>query len=351
MKSTFSHRLWALTAAVLLGAALPVQAYTFDELPQQWTYPFVAEPPTAYLSYYQSSPNMMMTGSLHFPASWNRISAGQSVRLRVLIPPGVDWAAVGTNTPNMVGTGYACDGIVSARNEAGCTRIGMPGNHGLFPIVQGTPVPNRQARIVSMVIQAENYMGFTFGDMTITWHIADMTEYKKWRSARRWAGGSGDCDGLGNAYATGPQCDTMGTGNADPNAPTGGGTTTPGGGSAGGGTTTPGAFVVTASAQVVGGDPLVIKVANASGTIKNCTQPLDAQLKTPLNFVVSSDGAAASATAPVVTADTTLSITCVSSDDRSATPVSVKVLTAPALAVTVKDKKVTLGKMRLVLQA
>ena len=130
MKSTFSHRLLALTAAVLLGAALPAQAYTFDELPQQWTYPFGAEPPTAYLSHYQSSPNMMMTGSLHFPASWNRISAGQSVRLRVLIPPGVDWAAVGTNTPNMVGTGYACDGIVSARNEAGCTRIGMPGNHG-----------------------------------------------------------------------------------------------------------------------------------------------------------------------------------------------------------------------------
>ena len=202
-----------------------------------------------------------------------------------------------------------------------------------------------------MVIQAENYMGFTFGDMTITWHIADMTEYKKWRSARRWAGGSGHCDGLGNAYAAGPQCDTMGTGNADPNAPTNGdGSTTPGGSTGGG--TTPGVFAVTAPVQVVAGDMLTISVANTSGQIKNCAQSLDAQLNSPLNFVVSSDGATASATAPVVTADANLSITCISTDERSATPVSVKVLTAPALAVTVKEKKVlTTGKMRLVLQA
>lgn len=286
-----------LTLLMSLGFVVPAQAYTFDELPQQWTYPFVAEPSTDYLSHYQSSKNLMMDGSLHFPVSWNSIKAGQSVRLRVLIPPGVDWAAVGTNTPNMVGTGYACDGIVSARNEAGCTRLSMPGNHGLFPIVQGTPVPNKQARIVSMVIQADNYMGFTFGDMTITWHIADMTEYKKWRSARRWAGGSGDCDGLGNAYA--PQCDTS--------------------------------FAIELSSSTVessGGFSLTA----TGGKIKSCSSDDDSLKEGGFEF--NEDKTSATAKAPSVNAEKVLKIVCLS-DSLASAERSITVQ-APTLTITGK---------------
>lgn len=174
-------------------------AYNYDEALQDYASAFTALTTPATLYHYQNNPRTGYTSGLHFPSTWQTIPSGQDLRLKLLVPPGVDYGTIYIQADSMDAYIGTCDGT-----PATCTSLSITNASPQFwprSNSGGTYAANTTPQIVSLVVKAVS--PFTFSSLAITWHVSDASLYSAWRNARNWAGGTGDCDGLGGTYCTG----------------------------------------------------------------------------------------------------------------------------------------------------
>ncbi len=197
---TFSQALLTFICALIGLMPMGVAAYTFDvNLPDYVTTFDKISAGYNILSNFHRNPNVGAS-PYYFPSTWQNLSVGQDLRIKVLLPPGTDAATLYIEAASMTANIGACDGVLTVCSTAlGRASLSLWPNP---PFGGGALTPLTSPRIVSFLVQAIGYP-FDFSSMTITYHIADTALYENWRKVRNWAGGSGDCDGLGNAYCSG----------------------------------------------------------------------------------------------------------------------------------------------------
>lgn len=281
-------------------------AYTFDEnLPDYQSTFQPISPGYNLLSNFHRNANA--GGSQNaFPSTWQNMSAGKDLRLKILLPPGTDYATAYIEAASMTAYIGACDGISAPCSTAlGRASLSLWPNP---PFGGGALSALTTPRIVSLVVQATGYP-FDFSSMTITYHISDTASYENWRAQRSWAGGTGDCDGLGNSYCSG-------------------------------GTVQPSSFTIAASSlQIAAGGTITLTSTN--GTISSCTSSNTAVIPNP---TLTASGASATVS-PSVVPNSQASITCTSTAGNSASSgvitVTSQVNPAPtsAFSLTQRDRK------------
>jgi len=255
-------------------------AYTFDE-----------NLPDYQSTFQQISPGYNLLSNFHrnanaggsqnaFPSTWQNMSAGTDLRLKILLPPGTDYATAYIEAASMTAYIGACDGVPATCSTAlGRSSLSLWPNP---PFGGGKLSALTAPRVVSLVVQATGYP-FDFSSMTITYHISDTAAYENWRAQRSWAGGTGDCDGLGNTYCSG-------------------------------GAVQPSSFTITTSSlQIVAGGTLTI--SSSGGAIGSCVSSNAAVIPNP---TVTAAGASATV-ASTVAANSQATITCTSKTGASAT--------------------------------
>lgn len=305
--NSFGLRLFACVLAILL---VPATAFAFshDELLPDAiaTFTEVKQGGSQYLYNYHKNPANAVSGN-NFPTTWQTLVSGQDLRLKVLLPPGVNLAGVSIESPAMVANFGVCDGV-----PATCapTRASPP---MLWPIGATAQTTLAEPRIVSFVVAAQGAT-FTFSTMTITYYVADITLYEAWRKQRSWAGGSGDCDGLSGAFCNNTSIPT-----------------TP---------TTPSTFSLTPATQNVmaGG---VVTLTAQNGAIASCISNSPTVVASPLP--ATSGGSATSTVAVSATSGTQVTITCTSTGSAPTTATATITVTAPTFAVTPSAQQVVPG--------
>lgn len=171
---------------------------------------------TVLRGYYLNNNHVVAeTGmsALRFPSNWNVMGPTDSIRLAVLVPPGVSsvgWSNEFNSISQLFGT-CAEDGVTchdqSFTPQLWPVSIGKPLFDPTFTpaTAEVTTVP----RIVFLTIKSTGKEGWLMS-LNVTYYVKDAAMYEQWRSKRKWAGGSGDCDGLGNKYLTGSSCSIKG---------------------------------------------------------------------------------------------------------------------------------------------
>gem|GEM_PF-4762350 len=300
-------RFIACVWAILLVPATSF-AFTYDELLPDaiGTFTEIKQGGSQYLYNYHKNPANAVTGN-NFPTTWQTLASGQDLRLKVLLPPGLNLAGVSVESPAMVANFGVCDGTPATCTP---TRASPP---MLWPIGSAAQTTLTEPRIVSLVVAAQG-ASFTFSTLTITYYVADITLYETWRKLRSWAGGSGDCDGLSNAF-----CNN-----------TGGPTPPPATNS----------FSITAASQqvMVGG---AVTVTAQNGTIASCTSNNPTAVPNP---APATGGASASSIVAAGTAaGTQVTITCTSTGATPTTATASITVTAPTFALTPSSQQVAPG--------
>lgn len=186
-----------LKAAVFMMLAAPAAslAYTYDELLPDYisTYQELRVGGGEYLYNYHKNPANAVTGA-NFPTTWQTLRQGQDLRLKILLPPGVDFAGASVEAVSMVANFGVCDGTPATCDAP---RSSPP---MLLPSGSATLTA---PKVVSLVVSAKG-AEFTFVTLSIVMHVADIARYEEWRKQRNWAGATaGDCDGMGGAYCSG----------------------------------------------------------------------------------------------------------------------------------------------------
>lgn len=139
---------------------------------------------------------------LPFPRHWNTILPGQSVRLKILIPPGVSMVGWRIEAPDLVAHFGVCDEKKQCSVDKSYPPTIFPfGYNSNLP--DAIPVPNlpalNQPRVGYLTVKALS-VNFTFFALAVNYVVKDAQMYEAWRSKRSWAGGPGDCDGLGGEF-------------------------------------------------------------------------------------------------------------------------------------------------------
>jgi hypothetical protein len=193
----------------LMGSAAMAQTFTFDELlPHPYSaFTTLRAGQTSMANVHDSPRTGTITQS--FPTNWAALNPGTSLRLKVLVPPGVSMVSWYVQAPNLVAGLGACD-------EAGsdCREEAYPPT--LWPVRYNNQAPGSiplselpaltSPKIVYLTVKPYN-VTFEFLALYVTYTVKDPQLYESWRSQRRWAGGNGDCDGLNGAYASGLSCE------------------------------------------------------------------------------------------------------------------------------------------------
>lgn len=182
---------------------------TDENLPDALSTFTALRPSQIYLSNHHVVAETGMAG-LRFPSSgWNVMGATDTIRLAVLVPPGVSsvsWSTEFNSKSQLFGS---C-------SEDGVTCHDQSYSPALWPISLGRPefdpgfnpmtaTPTSIPRIVFLTIKSTGKEGWLMS-LTVTYVVQNPEMYERWRSMRKWAGGSGDCDGLGNRYFSGIAC-------------------------------------------------------------------------------------------------------------------------------------------------
>jgi len=154
------------------------------------------------------------------------LAGGSTLRLKLLLPPGVkqafirgesnDWIGVPGQQPvvgvvvgEITGTcpsttdnlAFTCDGVVLASPAGGLS----------MPLYIGEALA--QPKYVSLVLHNPGNKTFSFGSLSISMLVGSVSAYKTWLNDRPWTGtgGTGSLDGVGDttsvAVPTSPQCD------------------------------------------------------------------------------------------------------------------------------------------------
>ena len=217
-KMWVSRKLKALLLGLsLIGSGAMAQTFTFDELlPNPYSAFGILRAGQTSMANVHDSPR---TGTITqpFPTNWAALNPGTSLRLKVLVPPGVSMVSWYVQAPNLVAGLGACDELGSD-----CREESYPPT--LWPVRYNNqapgsiPIPDLPAltspKIVYLTVKPYN-VTFEFLALYVTYTIKDPALYEAWRSQRRWAGGTGDCDGLNGAYASGAGCEST----SNPNNP------------------------------------------------------------------------------------------------------------------------------------
>ena len=234
-------RLWlaaGLWLATLLGGqawAVNVNAYTYDALLPNWYKPFQQAKVDSGAAGAHLSVTMIRSnsgiGGFDFldppesPAPWVVLNGGpsrqiagsdgkleywaggQSVAIRLLIPPGVGIAASRITANSLTAKSYVCQGLATRHDPASCTRELDAGSALLWPIEtkNGTKIEGRieEPRIVTLVVTASD-ASFILSALAVDWWIEGVDNVRRfldWRLGRKWAGSVGDCDGMQGDYA------------------------------------------------------------------------------------------------------------------------------------------------------
>lgn len=186
----------ALKVIVFVMFVVPATsfAYTYDELLPDYasTYQELKVGGGEYLYNYHKNPANAVTGA-NFPTTWQTLTQGQDLRLKILLPPGVDFAGVSVEATSMVANFGVCDG---APATCDAPRASPP------MLLQSGSATLAAPKIVSLVVSAKGAT-FTFATLTITLHVADIARYEEWRKQRNWSVVGDACDGMGGAYCSG----------------------------------------------------------------------------------------------------------------------------------------------------
>lgn len=317
--------LWCSLVFLTLPSAF-AQTYTVDEL--------LPDPYSAFVPLRTGQFNISnshfdpRTGTVGnpFPSNWDYLPMGTSVRLKILVPPGVNLVTWRVEASNLVAFFGACD-------EQGINCVDQSYTPSLWPVgyngqsPTATPVDQLPAvttpKIVYLTVKT-TAIDFDFLSMTVNYNIANASLYEAWRQARNWAGGSGDCDGLGGAYCNGTVTPNPGTTTPTPTTTTPTPTTT---------IPTAGTFTLAGlSDTVTSGSSyaLISSVAMASCTATSTAQ---AAASTP---AIATGGQMVTGNAPTLNdseSSATLTVQCIGTNNA----VGTKVLTVNQLpgAVTV----------------
>ncbi len=245
---------------------------------------------------------VMMSGTSLPPELLQDMSSGQVIRIKVMIPPGTEYVNFTVDTGQSGGVKWGifsqdlpyC-GSQASNNLQTCISSQDLGGQSLitgtiYPLA-GQTGTNTTARYNYVILQAGS-AGFRWANVTVNTNINNAGLYNTWRTARNWAGGSGDCDGLGTtncASASGP--------------------TTPG-------TPTPSAFAISPSAQQIAAAGTYTLTAQ-NGTIQSCASSNSAVVPNPT--VVAGGGSATGSVIAGAAANSQATITCLSSTGSIAT--------------------------------
>jgi len=213
----FSFKRFLAAAAAVFGLAGAASAqtvsYTVDDL--------LPDPYSAFVTLRAGQFNISNmhfdprtgTAGLAFPLSIDYLGAGSSVRLKVLVPPGVNLVTWRAEAANLVAFFGACDSNGTTCHDESYTPTLYPYNYnGQSPTA--TPVDQLPAlttpKIVYLTVKTQS-IDFDFLSLTVNYNVKDAAAYEAWRVQRNWAGGSGDCDGLGGVYCGAPTTGGGGT--------------------------------------------------------------------------------------------------------------------------------------------
>jgi hypothetical protein len=163
------------------------------------------------------------------------LTGGNTLRIKVLLPPGTKYANIRGESNNWIGAsgqqpvvGVVSQDITSSNCPVttdgilySCMGVTLqPPAGGLaMPLYSGSALT--APKYVSFVLH--NPSGdFSFSSLSIAIQISDVAAYKTWRSARPWAGGvsTNSVDGLTGTDSTGTGTNT-GTGTTPTGCPTG----------------------------------------------------------------------------------------------------------------------------------
>lgn len=195
------------TPVVVPSPALPSplpSGYSFDELlPDPYSAFVPLSPGQRTIANVHRDPRTGAAGSLGFPAQWNILKANSTVRLKILIPPGVSLVSWYVEAANMVAYLGACDESGKQLQEQSYPPTLWPVGYNSQSGEAVTPIEAlpalREAKIVYLTVRSLN-IDFWFLSLSVSYRVQDPGAYESWRSQRSWAGGRGDCDGLGGVY-------------------------------------------------------------------------------------------------------------------------------------------------------
>lgn len=178
--------------------------YSFDEvLPDPYAAFVPLQSGQKTIANVHRDPRTGAAGSLGFPAHWNILNANTAVRLKVLIPPGVSMVSWYVEAANMVAYLGACDESGTQCQEQSYPPTLWPVGYNSQSGETVTPVDAlpalSQPKIVYLTVRALS-VDFWFLSLSVSYRVQDPAAYESWRAQRSWAGGSGDCDGLGGVY-------------------------------------------------------------------------------------------------------------------------------------------------------
>lgn len=153
------------------------------------------------------------TVGIPIPANLDYLPRGTSARLKVLVPPGVNLVTWRLEASSLVAWFGACDEQGTSCADQSYTPTLWPvGYNGQSPTA--TPVDQLSAvttpKIVYLTIKTTS-IDFDMFSMTVNYNISNPALYEAWRRQRNWAGGAGDCDGLGGLYCNGVATTDPGT--------------------------------------------------------------------------------------------------------------------------------------------
>lgn len=254
---------------------------------------------------------VMMSGTSLPPELLQDMSSGQVIRIKVMIPPGTEYVNFTVDTGQAGGVKWGifsqdlpyC-GSQASNNLQTCISSQDLGGQSLitgtiYPLA-GQTGTNATARYNYVILQAGSG-GFRWANVTVNTNINNTGLYNTWRSARSWAGGSGDADGLG-------------TGGSPPiNSTT---------------------FAVSPSAQQIAAAGTYTLTAQ-NGTIQSCASSNSAVVPNPT--VVAGGGSATGSVIAGAAANSQATITCLSSTGSIATAtitVSVPTSSTSGLSLT-----------------
>lgn len=267
------------------------------------------------------NPNAVVMNGISMPPELLQdMGNGEVVRVKVLIPPGTEYAnfTVDTGQAGGVKWGVFSQDLPFCASQASNNLLTCISAQDLRTdsLITGTLAnyqgsaggTNATPRYAYIVLQA-GAAGFRWANVTINLNINNPSLYTPWRSARSWAGGSGDCDGLGttNCIASSPPPSTT-------------------------------TFSIAASSQqVTAGGSYTLTASN--GTIASCTSNNPAVIPNP---AVAAGGASASGTvASTAAANSQVTITCTST--ASTTAATTLTVTVPTFTISPSSQQVAAG--------
>lgn len=263
------------------------------------------------------NPNAVVMNGISMPPELLQDMAnGEVVRVKVLIPPGTEYANFTVDTGQAGGVKWGvfsqdlsfCGSQASNNLQTCISAQDLRTDSlitGTLANYQGSSGgTNTTPRYAYIVLQA-GAAGFRWANITINLNVNNPSLYTPWRSARSWAGGSGDCDGLG-CTGSSPAPTTL--------------------------------FSIAASSQqVTAGGSYTLTASN--GTIASCTSNNPTVIPNP---VVAAGGASASGTvASTAAANSQVTITCTSTASTAAA--TTLTVTVPTFTISPSSQQVAAG--------